>query len=154
MESRFRWRSVVNSKSWVSQERPGRKPCWLLKKKKRSSVQGGLLRSSKLCAPGAYKKYTLMILGDNWMDRITCLNIGDMLLNFQSCVIVLSLMVCIIIFKILLESVMVPLSILAVILSGRGAQDIFCFTPFKFIVSSGRSSYEHEVLVLLKMSSL
>lgn len=52
-----------------------------------------------------------------------------MLLNCQSRGIVLSLMVCVnIISKILLDSVMVPLSILAVTLSGPGAQDIFCFS--------------------------
>lgn len=62
-------------------------------------------------------------------DRLPALNIGDMLLSFQSCGIVLSCIVCVnIISNILLESVSVPLSILAVILSGPGAQDIFCFS--------------------------
>lgn len=67
-ESRFR-SSVVNSKKGFTGATGAK--AMLVVKKKKSSVQGGLLRSSKLCAPGAYKEYKLMILGDNWRDRIT-----------------------------------------------------------------------------------
>lgn len=51
-----------------------------------------------------------------------------MLLSFQSCRSVLSVIVCLnIIPNILLERVSIPVSVLAVILSGPGAQDIFLF---------------------------
>lgn len=38
--------------------------------KKESYVQDELPRSNKLCAPKAYEEYKLMLLGDNWRDRI------------------------------------------------------------------------------------